>query len=457
MATDCIPHVTFKFYDHLKPVVARFDQAQASTDGGAVLLKALDEHLQLTEQLAGCLVDRRDPDKIRHPLRDLLRQRIFGLACGYEDANDAARLADDPLHKLAVGRDPVTGAALASQPTLSRFENAVRPWPLARMGRTLAATVIAHHRARLKGHAQRITIDLDPTDDPTHGQQVFTFFNGHYDTWCYLPVVATLTFNDEAEQYLAAIVLRPGNSPATRGAHGLLRMLVRHLRRAFPGAALRGRVDGGFAGNDWLEVLETLRIEYVVGLTSNARLVQRAGRLLGEAYGLSKYSGHTEHVYGDTLYAAGSWSRRRRVIIKAEVVRLPGRDPKCNPRFVVTNLLDEPSTVYTIYCQRGEMESRLKEWHNGLALGRTSCSQFWANQCRVLRTTAAYVLLQELRRRAQGTACASAQVSTLRERLLKLAVWGERSVRRIVRHLPRTAPWGATWQRLAVAVGASAG
>ncbi|WP_447972827.1 transposase [Nitrospira sp. Kam-Ns4a] len=142
MATDCIPQVTFEFYDKLQPVVARFDQAQASTDGGAVLLKALDDQLQLTDQLAGCLVDRRDPDKIRHTVRDLLRQRIFGLACGYEDGNDAARLANDPLHKLAVGRDPLTGAALASQPTLSRFENAVGPWALARMGRTMAATVI---------------------------------------------------------------------------------------------------------------------------------------------------------------------------------------------------------------------------------------------------------------------------------------------------------------------------
>lgn len=457
MVTDCIPQVRFEFYDHLKPVVACFDQAQASTDGGAVLLKALDEHLQLTDRMATCLVDRRDPDKIRHTVRDLLRQRIFGLACGYEDANDAARLADDPLHKLAVGRDPVTGAALASQPTLSRFENAMSPWTLARMGRTVAATVIAHHQAQLKGRAQRITIDLDPTDDPTHGQQAFTFFNGHYDTWCYLPLVATLTFNDEAEQYLVAIVLRPGNSPATHGARGLLRTLVRHLRRAFPGVALRVRVDGGFAGSEWLDVLETQRVEYVVGLANNARLVRRAGRLLGEAYGLSKYSGRTEHVYGATSYAARSWSHRRRVIIKAEVVRLPGRDPQCNPRFVVTNLGDTPATVYAIYCQRGEMENRLKELHNGLALGRTSCSRFWANQFRVLLTTAAYVLLQELRRQAHGTDCASAQVSTLRERLLKLAVWVERSVRRLVLHLPQVAPWGETWRRVAVAVGASPG
>lgn len=457
MATDCIPQVTFEFYDKLKSVVARFDQSHASTDGGVLLLKALDDRLQLTTQLAACVVDRRDPDKLRHSVRDLLRQRIFGLACGYEDGNDAARLADDPLHKLAVGRDPVAGAALASQPTLSRFENTVGPRALFQMGRTVADTVIAHHRERLKGRAQRITIDLDPTDDPTHGQQAFTFFNGHYDTWCYLPLVATLTFNDEAEQYLVAIVLRPGNSPATRGAFGLLRTLLRRLRRAFPGTALRVRVDGGFAGNDWLDFLEAQRVEYVVGLASNARLVRRAGRLLGEAYGLSKLSGRTEHVSGETCYAARSWSRRRRVIIKAEVVRLPGRDPKCNPRFVVTNLGDTPATVYATYCQRGDMENRLKELHDGLALGRTSCSQFWANQFRVLLTAAAYALLQDLRRQAQGTACATAQVATLRERLLKLAVWVERSVRRLVLHLPHCAPWGETWRRVAVAVGATPG
>lgn len=157
--------------------------------------------------------------------------------------------------------------------------------------------------------------------------------------------------------------------------------------------------------------------------------------MLGEAYGLSKFSGRTEHVYGETLYAAQSWSHRRRVIIKAEVVRLPERAPKCNPRFVVTNLPETPATVYALYCQRGDMENRLKELHHGLALDRTSCSRFWANQFRVLLTAAAYVLLQELRRRAQGMNGADAQVSTLRARLLKLAAWVERSVRRIVLHL----------------------
>ncbi len=194
-----------------------------------------------------------------------------------------------------------------------------------------------------------------------------------------------------------------------------------------------------------------------MGLARNARLVRRAGRLLGEAYGLSKYSSHTEHVYGDTRYAARSWSHRRRVIIKAEVIRLPGRDPKCNPRFVVTNLDDSPARVYTIYCQRGDVENRFKELHDGLALERTSCTQFWANQFRVLLTVAAYVLLQELRRRTQGTVCVTAQVSTLRARLLKLAVWVERSVRLFVLHLPQFAPWSNAWCRVAVAVGATPG
>jgi hypothetical protein len=270
--------------------------------------------------------------------------------------------------------------------------------------------------------------------------------------------VATLTFNDEAEQYLVAIVLRPGNSPAKHGAFGLLRTLLRQLRWAFPDTPVRVRVDGGVAGNDWLDFLEAERVEYVVGLACNPRLERRAWRLLGESYGLSKYSGRTEHVYGETLYAAQSWSHRRRVIIKGEVVvRRPRCDPKCNARFVVTNLRETPAAVYAVYCQRGDMENRLKELHHGLALDRTSCSRFWANQFRVLLTAAAYVLLQALLQQAHGTACATAHVFTLRERLLKLAVWVERSVRRIVLHLPSSAPWSTTWQRVAVAVGAVPG
>jgi hypothetical protein len=456
MATACIPQVTFRFEAKGKPVVGTFDMQHASSDGGAILLKGIDTQLGLTRRLVACLDDPRQPGKIQHQTLELVRQRVFGLACGYADCNDAARLADDAIHKLLVDRDPIAGPALASQPTLSRFENAVGWRELLTMGHELAETVIAHHRRRLKGRARRITIDLDPTDDPTHGQQEFTFFNGHYDTWCYLPMVATVTFNDEAEQYAVAAVLRPGNAPASLGARGLVRRLIRQLREAFGAPTVRVRLDGGFATPTMFTFLEAQQVEYVVGMASNARLEKRARRLMGQARRRSNATGQTAHLYGETRYAAKTWKRKRRVIIKAEVVRHPGRDPKNNPRFVVTNVTGAPRTVYEqIYCQRGDMENRLKELHHGLEMDRTSCPRFLANQFRVLLTLAAYILFQELQRRAQGTACADAQVTTLRERLIKLAVWVERSMRRIVLHLPATFPWLPTWRQLARAVGAT--
>jgi hypothetical protein len=214
-------------------------------------------------------------------------------------------------------------------------------------------------------------------------------------------------------------------------------------------------LDGGFATPAMFAFLEAQQVEYVVAMASNTRLEKRARRLMGRARMRSKATGETEHLYGETRYAARTWKRRRRVIIKAEVVRHPGRDPKNNPRFVVTNLTGAPRTVYEqVYCQRGDMENRLKELHHGLEMDRTSCSRFLANQFRVLLTLAAYILFQELQRHARRTACANAQVTTLRERLIKLAVWVERSVRRIVLHLPATCPWLPTWRHLARAVGA---
>jgi len=455
MATDCITQVTFPGGRFAKPVVARFDLPDASADGGLVLFKALDTELGLTRQLAACLDDGREPGKVLHETIELLQQRIFGLCGGYADCNDAARLVHDPIHKLVLDRDPLTGLGLASQPTLSRFENAVTARELRTMTHVLADTVIAQQRRRLRGRAPRIIIDLDPTDDPTHGQQEFAFFNGHYDTWCYLPVVATVTFNDEPAQFAVAAVLRPGKAPASLGARGILRGLLRKLRAAFPGATFRVRLDGGFASPKLFLFLEREQVEYVVAMASNRRLEKRAQRLMGRARVLSRQTGQTAHLYGETRYAAKKWSRKRRVVMKAEVVRHPGRAPKNNPRFVVTNLLDRPQALYEFYCQRGDVENRLKELHHGLEMDRTSCSKFRANQFRVLLTLAAYILFQELRRRAARTVCADAQVTTLRERLVKLAVWVERSARRIVLHLPLSFPWLPTWRQLACAVGAT--
>jgi hypothetical protein len=443
----------------ITPVVATFDQPHASSDGGAMLLKAAEARYGLVDGFARCLVDDRQPGKVRHTLGDLLAQRIYGLACGYPDANDADRLADDPIHKLLLGRDPIDGDALASQPTISRFENHVGTQALHAMGYALAARVIDRHRQRLHGRVRRITIDLDPTDDPTHGAQQLTFFNGHYDSWCYLPLLAFLTFDDEAEQYLCAAILRPGNAPATRGAIGTLRRLLEGVRVAFPRARVLVRLDGGFATPAIFDFLDAEPcLDYVVAMADNAVLTRHAEPAMVDARLQSEASGQTEHVYAEVRYAARTWEHPRRVLIKAEVVRLPGRDPRDNARFVVTNLRPSPRFLYEqVYCARGDIENRIKELHDGLQIGRTSCSRFWANQLRVLLTAAAYVLMQELRLRAARTACAHAQVTTLRERLLKLGVHVVRSVRRIVLHLPISTPGLDAWCHIARALGARPG
>jgi hypothetical protein len=459
LSTETIPQ-TVLFADLFnKPVVATFDQPNASSDGGAILLKAAEARYGLIDGFARCLVDERQPGKVRHTLEDLLGQRIFGLACGYPDANDADRLADDPIHKLLLGRDPINGDSLASQPTISRFENEVGAPTLYAMGRELAASVIDRHRQRLHGRARTITIDLDPTDDPTHGEQQLSFFNGHYDSWCYLPLLAFVTFNDETEQYLCAAILRPGNAPATRGARGTLIRLIDLLRQAFPKARFLVRLDGGFATPAILDRLDAEpRLDYVVAMAENAVLARRAESAMVEARTQSEASGQTEHVYTETRYAARTWPHERRLVIKAEVVRLAGREPRDNQRFVITHLRQTPQFVYEhVYCARGDIENRIKELHDGLQIGRTSCGRFWANQLRVLLTAAAYVLMQELRLRAARTGCARAQVTTLRERLLKLSVHIVVSVRRIVLHLPTSTPFLDAWRHIAFALGARTG
>jgi len=442
-----------------KPLVARFDQQHASSDGGAVLLKAAEAQYGVIDGFAQCLLDDRQPGKVRHALGDLLGQRIFGIACGHPDANDADRLAEDPIHKLLLGRDPVDGASLASQPTISRFENHVGVQELYAMGCELAASVIERHQRRRHGRARRITIDLDPTEDPTHGAQQLTFFNGHYDSWCYLPLLAFLTFDHEVEQYLCAAILRPGNAPATRGAIGTLRRLLTLLRIAFPMARFLVRLDGGFATPALFDFLDAEPgRDYVVAMGANAVLTRHAAAAMGEARTQSEASGQTEHVYTEARYAARTWGRERRVIIKAEVVRLAGREPRDNPRFVITNLRQTPRFVYErVYCARGDIENRIKELHDGLHIGRTSCCRFWANQLRVVLTAAAYVLLQELRLRAARTACARTQVSGLRDRLLKLGVHVVVSARRIVLHLPTATPDLHAWRHIALALGARPG
>ena len=437
-----------------KAVVARFDQEQASSDGGAVLLKACDERLGLSAAIAACLRDDRQQAKVEHSYEEIFRQRMFGIACGYADGNDAARIADDPVFKLLAGRDPVTGSALASQPTLSRFENAVSSGELLRMSEALAASVIKRHRRR-KRKVRRITIDLDPTEDATHGGQQLSFFNRLYDSWCYLPLAGFLSFDNEPQQYLFCCMLRSGSAVAKTGCLSMLKRLLPRLHKAFPKAKIRIRLDAGFTGPELYEFFEAECLEYVICMGKNPVLLRFAEPLMAPLREALEAGKELIPCFGECLYAARSWKHERRVIIKADIALHPGREPKDNPRFIVTNLKTTPKFIYKkVYCARGDIENRIKELKHGLEIDRTSCSSFKANQFRVLMTAAAYVLMQELRLHARRTGCARAQVNTLRLRLLKLGVWVESSVRRIVLHLPTSTPYADDWRRIARSVGA---
>ena len=365
-----------------RPLTATFDVPNASSDGGAVLLKAADRRLGLIPRLAGALVDGRQSGKVRHALVDLLGQRAYGLALGYEDANDAARLVDDAMHKLMLGRDPVRGDALASQPTLSRFENDVTRSELLRMSEALFETVLDRHARRRR---------------------------------------------------------------------------IGRLQARLPKARILVRLDGGFADAGLFKLLDAIGVDYVVAMAKNKVLERKADLDMIAARVLSEHSGQTEHVFTDFTYKAGTWNRERRVVCKAEVVRLEGREPRLNARFVVTNLRGKPERIYRhVYCMRGEAENRIKELFD-VALDRTSCTRFLANQFRVLLAAAAYVLMQELRLAARGTAWARAQVSTLRLDLLKVGVQVVASVRRLVLRLPATFPFREGWMKLALRLGASPG
>jgi len=434
-----------------RPVEVAFDEPSTTSDGGALLLKALDSSVGVTAALAAGMHDARCPGKVRHALLELVRQRVYGIACGYVDGNDAGRMASDPLHGLLCE----AADGLASQPTLSRFENQVSRTSLWRMGEALMGTVIAAQRRRHRG-ARRITIDLDGTVDPTHGHQQQTLFNGYHDTWCYLPLMGFISFDDEHEQHLAVALLRRGTAREIEGGLSVLRRLVPALRAAFRGAQIVVRLDAGFAGEGLFDLLNDLEVEYVVAMAGNAVLERRSADLMQKARGISLLTGESARLFGETRYAAGSWHGiERRVIYKAEVVRDGAKPPKDNPRYVVTNLRRMGARkAYDFYCQRGDAENRIKELKDDLAIDRTSCTSFAANQLRVLLTAAAYVLYQELRCRITAKDEVRAQVGTLRLQLIKIGGRIVRTVRRVVLHLAASHPWRDRWRAVAQRCGA---
>lgn len=410
--------------------MAEFSAGPMTSDGGSLLLREIDQATNLTASMGQALCDPRDPAKVRHAQEELLRQRLFAIAMGYEDCNDHDTLRFDPGLKTAIGRLPETGEALASQPTLSRLENRVSNAELRRLSDALIQAYLAAH----SGPRKLIVLDIDSTDDPTHGQQQLSFFHGYYDQHMFHPV---LIF-DAISGFPLAAVLRAGNTHASEGAAAILKRIIRRLKRAYPQATILLRADAGFAVPAIYEMLEREKVKYTIGLITNDRLRQRVASLAQKAEEGFAKSGVKQRLFTSFRHQAGSWQRPRCVVAKVE--RLT---KGLNTRFVVTNIhFESPAQIYDgIYTGRGDAENRIKELKLHLKADRLSCTSFKANQFRLLLHTFAFVLLWHLRQNLAGTELATATVETLRLKLLKVGARITQSVRRILFTMPKAYPY----------------
>jgi hypothetical protein len=400
-------------------VEADFSAGSLTTDAGALLLREADRHLGLLDAFDRAIPDPRNPDFVIHSQRSLLAQRILGLACGYEDLNDHAALRHDPAWQALAERAPDPERPLASPPTLCRLENRVGRPALVEMSKALVEAFVASFR---DGPPECLVLDFDATDAPVHGQQEGRFYHGYYGGYCFLPLYVF------AGDQLLAAYLRPADGDAARHSRAVLKLLVARLRQAWPDVRLIFRADSGFCRWKLLRWCDSNGIGYVVGLARNTRLLELAGPWMHAAANCwDRGYGH-QRLFGEFHYAAGPWDRPRRVIVKAE----HGAQGD-NPRFVVSNLPGNARGLYeALYCQRGEMENRIKEQQGMLFADRTSCHAFLANQFRLLLSAAAYVLVEAVRRLGlAGTALEQAQADTIRLRLLKVAALVVVSVRRL--------------------------
>ncbi len=418
---------------------AAFDGGRVTSDGGLCWLAEVDRELGLCEAIAREVPEWRTGRSTRHDLATLVRQRVYQVACGYEDQNDADALRSDPLLKLVLGRLPETGEDLASQPTLSRLENAPGARDCLRIAR---ATAEIYVRERAKdGAPERVLLDLDSTDDPTHGEQEGSRYHGYYRTSMYHPL---LVFDGETDQLVAA-VLRPGNSHAGRGAVAVLKRVVDRLREEWPGVGVQIRADAGFTLPAVYEWCEKEGVGYTIGLVPNPRPERLAEPLLERAERESEARGGEKvRLVADAPYRAGSWGRRRRVVYKAEAT-----EKGTNTRFVVTSRRGEPPEgLYDWYVRRGETEGWIKDFKRALKADRLSCTRFWANQFRLLLHAAAYWLMDALRRKLVGSGIRRMQLDTLRLGLIKIGGRVRQLLTKVRLHLASGHPGQRLWRAL---------
>jgi len=397
-----------------RKIICEFSGGDVTSDGGSLLLRQVDRKIGLTGEVAKILPDPRRQNSCDHSLITMLRQRVYGLALGYDDLNDHQTLRKDPGFQTAVDKDN----DLASAPTLCRLEN-----------RADRNTAWAIHKVMLDNfiasydHApDEIILDFDSTDDTVHGHQEGRFFHGYYDQYCFLPLYVF------CGEHLLVSYLRPSKIDGAKHAWAILALLTKRLRKVWPGVKIILRADSGFCRHRMLSWCERHGVEYIIGIAQNNRLLALANDQMQQAHLQYLQTGQKQRLFADFYYSAGTWGRKRRIIVKAE-----HSAKGANPRFIVTSLTGDSRALYEdVYCARGDMENRIKEQQLCLFADRTSAHYWYANQFRLLLSSLAYILMQTIRRLAlTGTELAKAQCGTIRLKLLKVGAVIIRNTRRI--------------------------
>jgi len=420
---------------HRRNILADFNGGKLTSDAGGLLLREVDRRIGLIDAINRCIPDPRNPFLIKHHQRTLLAQRIFAIALGYEDLNDHETLRDDPLLQLLTERGLDHETSLGSAPTLSRFENRLTPKTLTEIAKVFVELFITSHDRP----PEELILDFDATDALIHGEQEGRFFHGYYDNYCFLPLYVFC-----GKRLLVAYLRSSKIDPAMHSL-AILKLLVQRFRQVWPNVRIVFRADSGFCRWKMMRWCDKHDVGYIIGLARNAvldRLAEPWRQLAETRFG---ETGEKQRLFAEVSYGAETWDRPRRVIIKAErLIKGP------NTRFVVTNQSGDPQQLYDrLYCQRGEMENRIKEQQLDLFADRVSCHRFVANQFRLLLSAAAYVLIETLRRVGlPRTEMANATAGTIRKKLLKIGARIVCSVRRIVLHLASGYPLAALFARI---------